>query len=309
MKEITLKSYGKINLCLDVGGIRQDGFHEIETVMQRISLHDEVQIQWIPEAGDNGRRRQEPIAIELTTNKASLPTDDSNLACKAAKLMADVYGTKAAGVGSGLIKIDLTKNIPVAAGLAGGSGNCAAVLIGLNRLWGLGLSTQDLCGLAEKLGSDIPFCVLVQNTSYDCALATGRGEVLTPIERGMKKQIVLAKPDFGVSTKEVFENIDKCNLKERPDSRALIMGLAKENDAQVYNNMINVLEAYTLEQYKAVRDLKALFWERTEAKKVLMSGSGPTVFGIYDTVEAARKGCDAIRSLKYEAHWACTMGR
>ena len=299
MKEINLRSYGKINLSLDVTGLRQDGYHQIETVMQRISLYDRVQIIWEEGVGDD-------FTIEVKTSKPYLPTDERNLAYKAAKLMTETFANR---VDRGRIKIFIAKSIPVSAGLAGGSGNCAAVLIGLNKLWNLHLNTRELCRLGESMGSDIPFCVLTQNSRYDCALATGRGEVLKPLRKGMRKYIVLAKPAFGVSTKEVFKNIDGYDIKKRPDSKALIRGLAEREYDSVYCNMMNVLELYTLDHYEPVGRLKNLFIEKTDAKKVLMSGSGPTVFGIYDTEKQAKIACEAIRNLKYEAYWASTTGR
>lgn len=303
--EIYLRAYGKINLSLDVTGVREDGYHQVETVMQRISLYDKIHLTWSPERGGQPSA-EEPVIIQVRTNRPYLPTDERNLAYKAAQLMAEQFADR---VGCGKILIDIVKSIPVAAGLAGGSSNGAAVLIGLNRLWRLGLNTRQLCGLGEALGSDVPFCVLVQNTHYQAALATGRGEVLRPLKQPMRKHLVLAKPPFGVSTKEVFRYIDGYSIELRPDNRALIRGIAAGEDALIYGNMINVLELYTLEKYEAVRKLKVLFESETDPEKVLMSGSGPTVFGIYKTERAARRACEILRSLHYEAYWASTMGR
>jgi len=301
MAEIILRSYGKINLSLDVTGIRPDGFHDLSTVMQRISLYDRIHMEWLSEEESGG------IKIRVQTNKPYLPTDERNLAYKAAQLMADQFGSSAAG--GGQININITKSIPVAAGLAGGSGNGAAVLIGLNRLWNLGLNTRQLCKIGEELGSDVPFCILVQNSRYRAALATGRGEVLQPLRRSMKKHIVLAKPPFGVSTKEVFRCIDDCEITERPDNQALVRGLAEGRDKEVYENMVNVLECYTLEHYEPVKKLKEQIAAKTGAQKVLMSGSGPTVFGIYGTEKEAKQACQLLRGMRYEAYWASTDGR
>lgn len=309
--EIHLRAYGKINLSLDVTGVRPDGFHDLSTVMHRISLYDRIHMVWEPEAPDrkgDGLQKEKGLRIRIRTNRPYLPTDERNLAYKAALLMEERYGRQA-GVGSGRLSISIVKNIPVAAGLAGGSGNGAAVLIGLNRLWHLELNTRQLCSLGEELGSDVPFCVLVQNTRYRAALATGRGEVLRPLQKSMKKYIVLAKPPFGVSTKEVFRHIDEYHAECQPDNQALIRGLAAGDDETVYRNMINVLELYTLEHYEPVKKLKELFAAETSAEKVLMSGSGPTVFGIYPSEKEAKKACETIRSLRYEAYWASTDGR
>jgi len=304
MAEITLRSYGKINLSLDVTGTRPDGYHDLSTVMQRISLYDRIHMEWLPDDGGEG----DGFRIELETNKPYLPTDERNLAYKAAQRMWQEYGAHP-GAGSGLLKISISKSIPVAAGLAGGSGNGAAVLIGLNRLWNLGLNTRQLCKTGEELGSDVPFCILVQNSRYRAALATGRGEILQPLRKTMKKHIVLAKPPFGVSTKEVFRCIDDCEIKMRPDNQALVRGLAEGDDRIVYENMINVLECYTLERYDAVRKLKEKIAEKTAAQMVLMSGSGPTVFGIYASEQEARRACQILRGMRYEAYWASTDGR
>lgn len=305
MAVIHLRSYGKINLCLDVTGVREDGYHQLETIMQRISLYDRIRLEWDSQARSQDKDGGQAVAIQVRTSKPYLPTDERNLAYKAAKLMIERYG----GQRQGSISISIIKNVPVSAGLAGGSGNGAAVLIGLNRLWNLGLTTRQLCRLGEELGADVPFCVLSQNTRYDCAYATGRGEVLRPLRQGMKKHLVLAKPAFGVSTKEVFRQIDNVTIKERPDCKALITGLKEQEEQLIYPNMINVLELYTLKKYEAVSRLKKLFIEETAAGKVLMSGSGPTVFGVYDTQQDAKIACEIIRKLKYEAYWASTTKR
>lgn len=314
MAEIHLRSYAKINLSLDVTGTRPDGYHDLASVMQRISLYDRIHMEWIADrwscdgACDDKPEAEPNIRIQLTTNRPYLPVDERNLAYKAAQLMIREFGQQP-GVGSGLIRISITKNIPVAAGLAGGSGNGAAILIGLNRLWGLRLNTRQLCQIGEELGSDVPFCILVQNSRYRAALATGRGEVLQPLRKSMKKYIVLAKPAFGVSTKEVFKCIDNYQISQRPDNRQLIQGLAEGNDALVYKNMINVLELYTLDHYEPVKQLKERLQRENAAETVLMSGSGPTVFAVYSKESEARKVCMLLRGLRYEAYWASTDGR
>lgn len=301
MAEIHLRSYAKINLSLDVTGSRPDGYHDLSTIMQRISLYDRIHMEW-------NEDDTEEIRIELTTNRPYLPVDERNLAYKAAQIMIQQYGDKA-GIGGGTLRMNITKSIPVAAGLAGGSGNGAAVLIGLNRLWDLKLDTRQLCQVGELLGSDVPFCVLVQNSRYRAALATGRGEVLRPLRKSMKKHIVLAKPSFGVSTKEVFKCIDDYEIKQHPDNQELIEGLAEGNDLKVYNNMINVLELYTLDHYEPVLKLKQQLEAEADVEKVLMSGSGPTVFAVFSSEKAARNACMNMRAMRYEAYWASTDGR
>lgn len=306
MAEIQLRAYGKINLSLDVTGIRADGYHGVETVMQRISLYDRIHLTWEQDKDRGTADAGAEISIQVRTNRPYLPTDQRNLAYKAAQLMAERFRAKA---GSGHISITIVKRIPVAAGLAGGSSNGAAVLIGLNRLWRLNLNTRQLCKLGEELGSDVPFCVLVQNTHYMAALATGRGEVLRPLKHSMRKYLVLAKPAFGVSTKEVFQHIDEYEASRHPDNRALIKGLARREDRLIYDNMINVLELYTLEKYEPVARIKTLLETETGAEKVLMSGSGPTVFAVYSLEKAARRACETMRDLRYEAYWVNTTGK
>ena len=307
MREIDLKSYAKVNLSLDVTGTRPDGYHDLSSVMQRISLYDRIHMEWVCQ--EEGTAGEEPdIRIEVKTNRPYLPVDERNLAYKAAQIMIRHFA-KEAGVGSGIIRISITKSIPVAAGLAGGSGNGAAVLIGLNRLWNLKLDTRQLCRVGEELGSDVPFCVLVQNSRYRAALATGRGEVLHPLKKCMKKYVVLAKPSFGVSTKEVFKCIDDYEITQRPDNGELIRGLAAGDDRLVYKNMINVLELYTLDHYEPVAQLKEICRTQTPAEMVLMSGSGPTVFAVYASEKEARSACQLLRGMRYEAYWAGTDGR
>ena len=304
-QELELRSYAKINLALDVTGTRPDGYHSVDTIMQRVSLSDLIRIRWQEQAGDAGDCK-DPVQIVLSTNKSYLPTDQRNLAYKAAQAMlekAEACGQKKMG----LLTIRIEKRIPVAAGLGGGSGNCAAVMIGLNRLWKLQQSTKQLCAIAEQLGSDIPFCVLTQNTSYRCALGSGRGEKLQVLRYPLRKYLVLAKPAFGVSTREVFAGIDDCVITEHPDMKLLKKALMRRQDEEIYRNMINVLEVYTLAHYPRVKALKDAIAATDGVRKVLMSGSGPTVIGVYDSFGAAKRACREIRKAGFEAYWADTM--
>lgn len=297
MSEIKIKSYGKINLSLDVTGVREDGYHTLETVMQKISLYDEVIVEWKKQDTDS-------IEIVLNSNKPFLPRDERNIAYKAAQIMKDRYGE---GIGGGQISIYLKKQLPVSAGLAGGSGNGATVLIALNRLWKLRLGTRTLCKLGEELGADVPFCVLTQNTRYGCALGTGTGAELTTIRTPFKKGLLLVKPAFGVSTKEVYQAIDDCAIEERPDTERLIDALKEGDDYVIYSNMINVLEAYTLNRYMEVKAIKEEVAKDRFAQKVLMTGSGPTVFALFEDVKKARKACLTMREKGYEAYWGKTL--
>jgi len=292
-----LRSYAKINLSLDIKGIREDGYHLVDTIMQKTSLYDELEINWYPDDSDSG------VEIEIKTNKPYIPCDERNLAYKAVRLMESSTDKML----SGRVTIDIKKHIPVSAGLAGGSGNGAAVMIGLNRLWKLGYDTRNLCEIGKAMGADVPFMILVQNSNYKCAIGTGLGDELSPLPSRFRKHLVLAKPSFGVSTKEVYKGIDEIELVIRPDNEELISGLENRDYEKIYNNMINVLEEYTLKKYKAVSDLKEIIGNTAGCEKVLMSGSGPTVYGVYSSSYDARKACLDLRKMKYEAYWTDTF--
>jgi 4-diphosphocytidyl-2-C-methyl-D-erythritol kinase len=298
MDEITIKSYGKINLSLDVCGVMENGYHELKTVMQKISFCDEVNVRWIPTESNK-------IDINLKCSKIYLPVDNRNLAYKAAELMISRFEERLDG---GIINIYIKKNLPVSAGLAGGSGNGAAVIIALNKLWKLNLSTKRMCAIGAELGADVPFCLLTQNTEYVCALCEGTGTKLTPINSRMRKAVLLVKPHFGVSTKEVYSGIDGCEISKRPNTEILIKSLKtayrRNSCKRVYENMINVLEEYTLKTYPEVLTIKQEIARETSAEKVLMTGSGPTVFGVFDKVRDAKDACILMRSKGYEAYWA-----
>lgn len=291
-KELKLKSYAKVNLSLDVVGKRDDGYHLVETVMQQVSLHDDIYIGW--RADNSGK-----LSISLSPGKPYLPSDARNLAYKAALMMEEHCSFHP----SGKLEIKITKRIPVAAGLGGGSSNCAAVIIAMNRIWNMGLDTRKLCSIGAGLGADVPFCILCQNSRYNCALGEGIGDELFPVSRGLKKFVLLAKPAFGVSTKDVFKGIDACFIERRPDTDKLLASLKKGDDRGLYDNMVNVLEEYTLKQYPEVEILKKNVQDTENVKKVLMSGSGPTIMGIYDEYGAAKNACLKIRKQGYEAYW------
>ena len=310
-RELTVRSFAKINLSIDVGAPGNDGFHPVDMIMQQLFFHDDVTVTFREDpGGGTGDQR-----IRLTSNRWYLPTGERNLAYKAALLMIRDYGR---AVPSGLIEIRLFKRIPVAAGLAGGSGNGAAVLHGLNAVWDLGLSLDEIFRLGEELGSDVPFCAMGQanaspglpeNVRSDrraasCARATGRGTILEPVQ-GIRKQIVIAKPGLSVSTAEVYRGIDRRVIPERPDNDRLIRDIEARNE-RMYENFINVLENYTLSEYKEVAGLKD-FLSGTGAEKVLMSGSGPTVFAVYRDVERAEDACARAREAGYEAYRTRTL--
>lgn len=312
MKEVKVSSYAKINFSIDVTGVLENGMHTVDMIMHQIDFFDDVKLSFEKDreapAGD--------VSIELTTNRYYLPTDQRNLAYKAAELILEKFGTRIPG---GSLKIHIHKRIPVAAGMAGGSGNGAAVLHGLNTLWNLDLTLSELCELGSALGSDVPFCVMGQAgmnfhlprkvrkdaLAVSCARATGTGTEMMPLP-AVRKAVVIAKPPIGVSTKEVYQGIDRCEIKERPDNEALIQAIEEKDSPGILKQCINVLELYTLEAYPEVAALKAAMEEDSRAEKVLMSGSGPTVFAFYEKLGEARKACAMLREQGYEAYWTKT---
>ncbi len=316
---VLLYSFAKINLSLDVQGDAGDGYHRVDMVMQQLAFHDDVEVTFLSSA-DPGFR------IELTSNRSYLPSDSRNLAWKAADLMVSRHGGALTavraggvfpdGVSGGTVRIHIQKRIPVAAGLAGGSGNGAAVLHGLNVLWGLDLSLQEIMDLSAELGSDVPFCAAGQAAAgyalpkkirkaaeaASCARATGRGTELAPC-RGLRSPVVFAKPRLSVSTKEVYQGIDSCPIPERPDNDRLVSGLQQGLPLDtVSRDFINVLENYTLTRYRKTADLKRMMQDLGPVK-TLMSGSGPTVFSVFRDMKSARVACARLRERGYEAYW------
>lgn len=260
---VILNGYGKINLALDVVGKRPSGYHELRMIMQQIQLHDRITV----EKGDLSG------AITLDVSRKDLPADESNLAYKAAVLIQKAYGIKRG------VTIRIEKRIPMAAGLAGGSADGAAVLVGMNELFQIGLKRDQLCKLGLQLGADVPFCIL-----GGTALAEGIGEVLTPI-RGLdtETKIVLCKPPVDVSTKEVYQSysrrMEEMNRLPRPDIDAFRMALEMGTEDWRLQ-AINVLEYITAAQHPIIGEIEEIIsGYRPEA--VLMSGSGPTVFGLF----------------------------
>ncbi|MCQ2554605.1 MAG: 4-(cytidine 5'-diphospho)-2-C-methyl-D-erythritol kinase [Clostridia bacterium] len=290
--ELSLRSYAKINLSLDITGILPDGYHGVETVMQAVSLYDTVNLSFT-EGGDD-------FAVKLSNNRG-LPNDERNLAYKAAILMQKRSGKK------GVLAIDIEKKIPIAAGLAGGSSNAAAVIVGLNSLFRMNLKVRELCSIAEELGSDIPFLVLVTGTKYKTALGYNKGEKLEPIKSRFRSHILLVKPPFGVSTKEVYQGMDEIKDYAHPSKDALIDCLIKGDRRKAFSYMGNVLENYTLKAYIEVGKVKEYLKGTEGADFVLMSGSGPTVIGFYDSYELCRKNALLLREKGYEAYYVETL--
>ncbi|OUP21613.1 4-(cytidine 5'-diphospho)-2-C-methyl-D-erythritol kinase [Lachnoclostridium sp. An196] len=277
MDRIELKALAKINLGLDVLRRREDGYHEVRMIMQTIGLSDELEIRKIKQPG-----------IQVETNLYYLPTNENNLVYKAAQLLKDEFGLRD-GIG-----IRLRKRIPVAAGMAGGSSDAAAVLWGMNQMYKLGLSRQELMDRGVKLGADVPYCVL-----RGTALAEGIGEKLSVLPPMPKCYILIAKPGISVSTKFVYENLHANDLRpeQHPDVDAMIRAMEKKDLGLLASRMGNVLETVTVPAYPVIDEIKR-FMVEYGALGAMMSGSGPTVFGIYDTRGKARQAYRELRSRK-----------
>ncbi len=322
-KTIMLFSYAKINLSIDVGDVMPSGMHPVDMVMQQISLRDEISIRFTdempPEPINSFGANLKGFEIYLRTNLRYLPNNRYNLAWRAAELMIDEYGDRVNP--KGLIEIFIKKRIPVAAGMAGGSGNAAAIMHGLNAMWELGLSLEELCEQGAKLGSDIPFCLMAQaksnkdlpenirysNIASTCARARGTGTELSKV-RPLKSSILVVTPRLSVSTRTVFTGIDECTISDRPNNDKLCRALRYSDKNTVYSEMINVLEEFTLKEYPEVAELKRFMIETCEgARKVLMSGSGPTVFAIFDSESQAKKYAAVFKEKSCFAFWARTM--
>jgi len=272
---VTLKALAKINLGLDVLGRRDNGYHDVRMVMQTIYLYDNVTMEKTEEAG-----------IQLECNLFYLPVDETNIAYKAAKLLMDEFDIKEG------VRIVLDKHIPVAAGLAGGSANAAAVLVGMNRLFSLGLSGQELMERGVSLGADVPYCVM-----RGTVLAEGIGEILTPLPPLPKCYVLIAKPGISVSTKTVYEKLDSQEITEHPDIDGILEGLDKQDIHKVAASMGNVLETVTIGDYPIIEEIKHVMKEEG-ALNAMMSGSGPTVFGMFDDKSKARQAQERIRKLQ-----------
>ena len=298
MRKLDIKAYAKINLALDVVGKRPDGYHNIRTVMQHIDLHDNLCVKWTEGTGDG-------IKVETASNKRYLPSDDRNVAYKAAKLMIDRFDIEKK-LGPGLVRIDIKKQIPVAAGLGGGSADGAAVICALSEIWELSLPLEQLCGLGAKIGADVPFCVMGQ-VGIRSALAEGIGTKLTPTV-GLKSWVVLTRPKLSVSTAKVYEGFDLLDGEfKRPDIDGLIAAIERHDFAAAKVNMINVLENYTLSEYPIVAETKKKMTGETSPAIALMSGSGPTIVGFYAKRASAMAAYEKMAQINVETLIAKTL--
>lgn len=274
ISNLRLKAYGKINLGLDVLGCRPDGYHEVRMIMQTVRLHDSI-----------GLTRTKEPGIRLETNLFYLPVNEQNLAYRAAKLLMDEFGVKEG------LSIRLRKFIPVAAGMAGGSADAAAVLFGVNKMFGLGLSKRELMERGVALGADIPYCVM-----RGTALSEGIGEKLTALPPMPQCQVLIAKPGVSVSTKTVYRELDSMDLRpqDHPDIDGMIRAIENRRLLEVARRFGNVLELVTAGKYPVIGALKEAMKEYG-AVNALMSGSGPTVFGLFTNPKSAQEAYEYLR--------------
>lgn len=275
MKEISVKALAKINLGLDVVRKRADGYHEVRMVMQTIHLFDRLEIT-----------RNQSGRITMSTNLPFLPTNENNLVYKAAALLKEEFQ-----IGDG-IDVKLHKYIPVAAGMAGGSTDAAAVLYGMNRIFGLGLSREQLMERGVRLGADVPYCVM-----RGTALAEGIGEKLTALPPMVKCPVLIAKPQISVSTRFVYENLKLNERTVHPDIDRLVEDIRAKDLRAAASDMGNVLETVTIPNYPVIAQIKEHMMEHG-AVNAMMSGSGPTVFGLFENENTAADAYEAMRRSK-----------
>lgn len=271
METITIKAMAKINLGLDVLRRREDGYHEVKMVMQTVGIHDTLCFT-----------KREDKGIILRVDGADLPVDQDNLIYRAAQLLYEKASMEEG------VEIVLTKRIPIAAGMAGGSTDAAATLVGMNRLFGLGYSEEELMEMGVTLGADIPYCI-----RGGTVLSEGIGEKLTPLPAVPGAWLVVAKPPIDVSTAYVYKNLDLEGLTGHPDIDGMVEAIRRQDLTGITDRMENVMETVTERDYPVIGRLKALLKENG-AYNALMSGSGPTVFGIFGQEEQARKALKAV---------------
>lgn len=278
-----VKAYGKVNLSLDIVGKREDGYHFLEMIMQTIDLYDVVNVVKIPSG------------IEIRCNKSYVPTDRRNIAYRAAELFLETFKIKSG------VRIEIEKNIPVSAGLAGGSTDGAAVIKAMNDLFKTNASKERLSEIGVIIGADIPFCIY-----GGTALIKGIGEEVTPLKTFENHILVLVKPNFGVSTKEVYGAIDIKKIHKHPNTKALMEAIERNDEKFISCNMKNVLENVTLNKHRVLKDIKNEMIKRG-AEGALMSGSGPTVFGIFDDMLKAQRCYDAMKKNFNEVYLTRTI--
>lgn len=274
IKHLDLKAYGKINLGLDVVRRREDGYHEVRMIMQTVRVYDAIELN-----------RTEEEGIRLSTNLYYLPDNENNLGYRAAKLLMDEFGIRDG------VEIKMKKFIPVAAGMAGGSSDAAAVLFGINKMFGLGLSEKELMERGVRLGADVPYCIM-----RGTALSEGIGEILTPLPPMPQCRVLIAKPSVSVSTKHVYESLNLSSLgaEAHPDIDAMRAAIENKDLSGVVSQLGNVLETVTIPENPVIQTLKDKMMEMG-ADGSLMSGSGPTVFGLFTNQTAAQAAYEELR--------------
>ena len=272
MDELAVKALAKINLGLDVLRRREDGYHEVKMVMQTIHLYDRLKITKMKTPG-----------IEIHSNLPFLPVNENNLVYKAGKLLMDEFGIREG------VRVDLLKRIPVAAGMAGGSSDAAAMLYGMNQLFGLKLSRQALMERGVTIGADVPYC-LMRGT----ALAEGIGEKLKQLPPMVKCPVLIAKPQISVSTKFVYQNLKLDEHTVHPDIDRLIQDIRNKDLQAAARDMGNVLETVTIPNYPVIAQIKEQMMH-SGAVNSMMSGSGPTVFGLFENEKQAKKAYDDMK--------------
>ena len=277
MKETNLKAHAKINLGLDIVGVRPDGYHLVKMVMETIQLYDRVRV-----------KVSNKPEIRVKTNLGYLPTDKKNIAYQAARLLLDEFQIQQG------VDIQLEKRIPVAAGLAGGSSNAAAVLKGVNQLFEMGLTEEELVERGLMLGADVPYCI-----KGGCALATGIGEELTPLPSLPKCSILLLKLPFSISTRVVYQEFDQLENTPHPPIDELIKGLEEQSLTKVAQSMGNILEFVSIPKYPKIQMAKEELVKQG-AIASLMSGSGPTVFALFEDREKAAFAKKKIEQLPFK---------
>ncbi|MBS6196443.1 MAG: 4-(cytidine 5'-diphospho)-2-C-methyl-D-erythritol kinase [Clostridiales bacterium] len=268
-----LRAFAKVNLGLDVIRRREDGYHDVRMIMQTIQMYDQLEME-----------KTDTPGIHITTNLSYIPVNENNLVYRAAKLLMDQYR-----ISQG-VSVDLNKFIPVAAGMAGGSSDAAATLVGMNKLFRLGLSMKELMELGVKIGADVPYCVM-----RGTALAEGIGEKLTALPPMPECYILIGKPGISVSTKFVYTNLKINEQTVHPDIDGMLQALQKGDLYGITDRMGNVLESVTIPAYPVIEEIKD-HMKAHGALNAMMSGSGPTVFGIFDDKEKAEFACGKLKS-------------
>lgn len=272
MDKLQLKAYGKINLALDVIRKREDGYHDLDMIMQMVDVYDDIIIE-----------KNNIKDIVVKTDKAVLSNGKDNLAYMAAKTLMDEFG-----ISQGVI-ITINKRIPIAGGMAGGSSDCATTMIGINQMFNLGLDKKALMERGVKLGADVPYCIL-----GGTAIARGIGEVLTPLKTPPQCHVIIAKPPVSVSTAFVYGHIRPNQIKKHPDVEKMVEAINNQDLKMLAGLLSNVMEEVTIPEYPVIQDIKEVMLENG-ALNSIMSGSGPTVFGLYDDKESAEKTVELLK--------------